>query len=396
MIFMRKIGYSVGLENTADRVDDLTSIYLQKGDVNLASWHKLVTDRKEQGGWGRNTTAEKHIADFFCSLRLIQRTPGDILILENLDAIAIVSKLLDSESQKRAARDFVLLWAILTNDGEVFVNLLLADFEEDLIQDTLRGMMLKKRAELANYLGAKASTKRIYRVITIERQDKNKGSAGTGQTITSLKRTQPLQPEIVVERPEEAGRIEFSTDYLDKVPKSRRNWAISLKLWDEEKGLTQRGRDFIDGLRKANFIDGENHFTFWPMDFELARAGFRPDLLCEANSRSLWKCLSEFAKAYTGLELISSDKPQKEDIDNVADLVEEMMKVYRSLHLRKALLRRELPMTVAFPAAVAIACAKGGPLTNFPRAIELEQSGERRRLAFRRSRNTGGALSTKK
>lgn len=391
-IFMRKIGYSVGLEYTAERVGDLTSRYLQDRDVTTANWHELVTGSKDEGNWGRNTSAEKHIADFFFSLRLIQRTPGDLLVLENLDSMAIASELLDSEETRRAARDFLLLWAILVNDGEIFVNMLLAGFEEQAIKETLSGMMLAKRAALMDYMGAKASKKRINRVITIERQEKNKGSAGAGQTITSIKRTQPLQPERTAGRQVEEDRIEFSDDYLDKVPKSRRSWAISLGLWDEEKGLTQRGQDFLDALRQDGYIDGQDRFTYWPMDYELVRAGFRPDLFGD-QAKSLWDCLTEFGGAYAGVRVKAH---ADSDLDASVQLVGDMMDSYRSLHVRKALLRRELPIIVAFPVLVAVACAKGEPSIDLPAAIAAEQSGDQRRLALRRSRNIGGALSIKR
>lgn len=391
-IFMRKIGYSVGLEYTAERVGDLTLRYLQDRDVTTANWHELVTGSKAEGNWGRNTSAEKHIADFFFSLRLIQRTPGDLLVLENLDAMAIASELLDSEEKRRAARDFLLLWAILVNDGEIFINMLLAGFEEQAIKDTLGGMILEKRAILAERLGAKASNNRINRVITIERQEKNKGSAGAGQTITSIRRTEPLQAKRAGGRKNEEDRIEFSEDYLDKVPKSRRSWAISLGLWDEEKGVTQCGQDFLDALRRDGYIDGTDRFTYWPMDYELVRAGFRPDLFGE-QTKGLWSCLTEFGGAYGDLRVKAH---AKSDVDTSVLLIGDMMDSYRNLHVRKALLRRELPITVAFPALVSVAYARGESLIDLPAAIAAEQTGDQRRLALRRSRNIGGALSVKR
>ena len=142
-IFLRKIGYSVGLESTAERVDGLVARYLRDGDLTVGGWNELVTGRRENGNWGRNKSAGRHIADFFCSLRLIQRTAGDVLVLENLDAMAIASSMLKNKADKHAARNFLLLWSILVNDGEIFVNLLLAGFQKQRIKDTLRAVMLQ-------------------------------------------------------------------------------------------------------------------------------------------------------------------------------------------------------------------------------------------------------------
>ncbi|AQZ49999.1 hypothetical protein [Martelella mediterranea] len=392
-IFMRKIGYSVGLEYTAERVGDLASRYLKDRDITAASWHELVTGSKDEGNWGRDKSAEKHIGDFFNSLRLIHRTSGDVIALENLDAIAIASELLGEEEENQAARDFLFLWAILVNDGEIFVNLLLAGFEEQAIKDTLRAMMRNKRGEAVEYLKGKATAQLINRVITIERQEKNKGSAGGGQSVASLRRTEPLQSERAARLGmDEDDEIEFSDDYFRKVPPRRRDWAISLGLWDEKKGLTQRGHDFLDGLRQRGYIDTTDYFTFWPMDYELVRSGFRPDLFGD-DTKNLWTCLVDFAEAYAGLHV----KPNaKNDVDAAVEVIGEMIEVFRSLHVRKAMLRRELPITIAYPSAIAMGCARRKPVLDLPSAILAEQKGEQRRLALRPSRHTGGALSIKR
>ena len=41
-IFIRKIGYSVGLENTMERITDLHAHYAANTDVTASSWKELV------------------------------------------------------------------------------------------------------------------------------------------------------------------------------------------------------------------------------------------------------------------------------------------------------------------------------------------------------------------
>ncbi len=385
-IFMRKIGYSVGLERTLERTGDLEAMYTENRDVTASIWKELVSGSKH---WALKSD---NITDVFHSLRLIQRTAGDVLVLENLDAMAIASALLKNVQERDAARSFLMLWAILVNDGEIFINLLLAGFEEEQIEETLRTMILRKRRALSEVLSGKESVQRINRIITIERQEKNKGSAGFGQSIASLKRTEPLQPE----RTSTGDAVEsdasgISKDYFRKVPPRRKDWARSLDLWENETGLTQRGKDFIEGLTRTGYIN-EGLFTYWPMDYELVRAGFRPNLLGR-DAKSLWNCLIDFGSAYAGLQV---KVPLADDADSAIELIDKMLDVFRTLHVRKAMLRREMPITVAYPAAVACACATRQPVLDLPAAIEAEQKGERRRLAFRQSRNTGGTLSLKR
>lgn len=385
-IFMRKIGYSVGLEYTLDRLVDLESKYLINRDITTQTWKELVNERE---CWNLKT---ENIKDVFYSLRLIHYIAGDVLVLENLDAVAIASSLLENENERNDARAFLFLWAILVNDGEIFVNLLLAGFRQDQIKKTLTAMMLQKRSALSAVFPGKESTKRINRVITIERQDRNKGSASSGKSVSSLRRTKPLQAELSRQKPKENDDIVFSEDYFRKVPPRRKDWACSLGMWDDKIGLTQRGEEFIDGLTQAGYIDSKGFFIYWPMDYELVRTGFKHNLLGE-DTKSLWDCLVDFGTAYTGLNV----KPPSEDsADSAVGLIKGMMTVFRSLHVRKTMLRRELPITVAYPVAVACACATQEPVLDLPNAVAVEQKGEKRRLTFRKSRNTGGALNLKR
>ena len=386
-IFMRKIGYSVGLERTLQRVGALEMLYAKNRDVTASSWEKLVTDPEN---WGLKSS--NNITDFFYSLRLIQRTAGDILVLENLDAISIVNALLKNTQERDEARAFLVLWAILVNDGEIFVNSLLAGFEEEKVKTALSTMLLRKREILGSILSGKESAKRINRIITIERQENNKGSAGIRQSVVSLKRTEPIKSEKTNTNP---GSIVFSEDYFRKIPPRRKDWARSLGLWNDEIKFTQRGDNLIHGLTETGYINsnGENRFfTYWPMDYELVRVGFRPDLLGE-STKSLWQCLVDFGGAYADLSVKSVSE---RDADDAVALISQMMKHFRSLHVRKAMLRREMPITVVYPVAIAYACATREPVLDLPAAIEAEQRSERRRLAFRQSRHTGGALSLKR
>lgn len=388
-IFIRKIGYSAGLESTLKRMGDLEAMYTKNRDITMSSWNKLVHGAEY---WDLQTD---NISDFFYSLGLVQRIPGDILVLENLDVLAITNNLLIGEDQKDKARAFLFLWAILVNDGEIFMNLLLAGFEEEKIKEKLTSMFLQKRAvlRLIPALSGKESLKWINRIINVERQEKNKGSAGRGQSVLSLKRTTPLQAEKMrgIREPDYEA-IEFSEDYFRKVPPRRKDWARSLGLWEDKSGLTERGEKFIDGLKKAGYIDEKGIFIYWPMDYELERAGFKPNLVGE-SSKTLWNCLEDFGNAYSHLRVTP---PSIGDEDKAVALINKMIDVFRSHHTRKAMLRREIPITVVYPAVFACACATQESILNLPAAIVAEQKGEKRRLAFRRSRNTGGALSMMK
>lgn len=382
-IFMRKIGYSVGLEHTLDRLNDLHDLYSSSKDVTFSSWRELVY------GIDKWKLKSDNIVDFFYSLRLVQRISGDLLILENLDALTIACSMLESEQEKQRAREFILLWAIMSNDGEIFVNLMQAGFEEKKLKEILTSMINKKRTILKEVLPGRDSHKRINRTVNIERQVKNKGSTGMGKSVTSLYRTEPLQATSTRSLSEQYNNsdVEFSEDYIRKVPPRRREWARSLGLWDNKFGMTKKGSNFLKELKNLGYID-DGVFIFWPLDYELIRAGFKRDLL--KNTKCLWQSLVDFGSAYADLRVSS---PAENDPDDTVLLIGEMMRIFQNHHVRKLLLRRELPTTIAYPAIVAFALARGKPVIDLPSALEAEQIGDKRRLAFRTSRNTGGAIS---
>ena len=301
--------------------------------------------------------------------------------------------MLETEKEKLCAQEFILLWAIITNDGEIFVNLMQAGFEEKRIREILTSMITKKRTILKEAFPGRDSFKRIYRTVNIERQVKNKGSTGVGKSVASLNRTEPLQatstrPLLEKSNPD---NIEFSEDYFRKVPPRRRDWARSLGLWDNKYGMTKKGKQFLNELKSLGYIDEDGVFIFWPFDYELKRAGCRYDLL--KNTKNLWQSLVDFGSAYAGLRVCP---PSENDPDDTVLLIGEMMNIFQNHHVRKSLLRRELPITIAYPAIVAFALARGRPVIDLPSALVVEQTGEKRRLAFRQSRNTGGAISIKR
>lgn len=92
-IFMRRIGYSVGLEHTLQRIADLETMYLEKRDVTTASWKELVHTKHY---WNLKTD---NIANVFYSLRYICETPGDLLVVENLDTTGIASSLCEKNKK---------------------------------------------------------------------------------------------------------------------------------------------------------------------------------------------------------------------------------------------------------------------------------------------------------
>ena len=357
-IFMRRIGYSVGLERTLERLTDLERIYRSNRDLTLPSWKNLVTSECR---WGLANS--KNIADVYFSLRFIQEIKGDVLVLENLDSMAIACKYLEKEPEQETARAFIFLWAILVNDGEIFMNLLLSNFDDAQIKKKLSTAIDKKLSVLHKIFPRKETMRQISRIVTIECQETNKGSAGIGQSVNTLTRTKPLQEKELFRSDHSVRKsVQLSDDYFRKHPPRRKYWARSLGLWDDKVGLTCKGRRLRDAMIQSGYISDDGVFSFWPMDYELIRAGFRPDLL--PDTKNLWDTLIDFGKAFT--DDLSVEPSACPETDHTVKLIQEMMKIFRSLHTRKSMLRREMAITIAYPAIIAISCAQGVSVADIP------------------------------
>ena len=382
-IFFRRIGYSVGLEDTATRVRDLEALYLSKRDITIGMWDHLVHSPE---CWRLKS---RNIADVFRSLGLVWRTGNDLVILENLDAMAISTTLSESQEAAERGRAFLLLWAIFANDGEIFVNLLLAGFEREKCRQRLTLLIQKKRQFLSDHIGTSMALEGFMRAVSIERQTSNPGGAGRRSRKASPGRVStPLAMRGRGVSWAELDPDEISEDYLRKVPGRRMAWARSLGLWGDGGGITPRGEAFIKGLTRKGYIGADGIFVFWPMKYELVRNRFRPDLLGE--TRELWEAVLDVAWAYGALDMLG---PTGEDDNHGMAVLTEMMKVYRSLNSRKALLRQEMPVTIAFPAICALAIGRSEPVLDVPNFLERERMGRERRVTVRPSRYSGQSLS---
>ena len=382
-IFFRRIGYSVGLEETAARVRELEALYLSKRDVTIGMWDHLVHSAE---GWGLKSG---HIADVFRSLGLVWRTGSDLVILENLDAMAISSELSEGGEAAERGRSFLLLWAILANDGEVFVNLLMAGFDRESCRQRLTLLVQEKRRFLSETIPGARAAERFLRAVSIERQASNPGSAGRrGRAVFPGGGRTPIVAGRSRVSQTESYSGEISDDYLRKVPGRRMAWACSLGLWEDRGGITRRGESFIEGLTRSGYIGADGIFVLWPMEYELVRSRLRPDLLGE--TKGLWERVVDAGRAYAALDVA---EPTGENGDRGVAALAEMMRVYRGLNSRKALLRQEMPVTIAFPAICALAIGRREPVLDFPHFLGRERMGRERRIAVRPSRYSGQSLS---
>src|SRR6266480_5213725 len=164
---IRKIGYSVGLENLVERVKKLVGLYVRDRAVGAGAFRDLV-----EKDFRRKNAAE-HFANFYGTLNLVRvivrdhsgglpnhvKRPGVPKALEpmyQLDSLSILRRLFVSDDAKfDKALKVVLTQCIVEADGDVFLNALLSDFQLDEMKARLESMVHTKRRLLRSVIRTK-------------------------------------------------------------------------------------------------------------------------------------------------------------------------------------------------------------------------------------------------
>jgi hypothetical protein len=383
---IRKIGWSVGLENTLERVLDLVELYISTNSITATGWRALIHDKWE--------LKQENITDFFVSLGLLIRQQSNFLPGELLDGLATASLLTTPECDPRKAVAYGLLQSIIEQDGDIFLNCLSAEFRRDQVVENLHCMIEYKRACVLKVAKHVRVRERVLRAINIDYQPTNKGSAGGGDKIRDLgaglkelNRSQgPFSKKDV------GDQIVISDDYLRKAPGRRKGWAQSVGLVGTDGGLTTEGQLFLEEFENRGHSPSPNMFCVWPTETQLQYARIDPSKLGVQASSSWQLCEATFFGLAPKLK---TKKYSKETHEETIQLLRNIFDGYQSLNQSRSMLRRELPIGVAFRAVLGISYAENSDIPSVPTVIENE-SLDGRRIELRRSRTVEGAYIFRK
>ena len=389
-IFIRKIGYSVGLENSLRRVRDLVDLYSREKDITPAAWKQLVHSPEPQG-WGLDTD---HIADFFKELDLIQRTKSDITILPGLDAMALAQLELGRNASFDLALRLAFASSIILADGDIFLNFLAGEFERDRVEPLLRDMILTKRKAIKKVIKVPQIIARIFKRVAIDVQPTNVGGAAVGKSLSEKKRTEPLRFRTTpLNHVVEDDQVHISDDYFRKVSGRRRDWAKSIDLCDEKGRQTELGHSLIAAFKELGIGTDAGAFSYWPFSFELERLALSPQTL-GVPSLGMWDHLIAVRK---GLKLDKAGFADRNSFDpsSVEELIRGLYRNYRILNSRRVMLRKEMPLNVLYTALVAIYSARGKALLEMRTFLRALVDKPNSQFLYRSSRHYEGTLYIK-
>lgn len=347
--FLRKVGYSVGLENTLSRFSDFCHLYAKTPQLRSSDWLKLVHET-----WSLKTA---NVADVFASLGIVEVGQQGVFAGPFGEAGALCLQLLDTPEQKAEALRQLLALAILLADGDIFCNCLAAQFKSDDIPTRLTGMVLGKRQELFQVFKSQSEREAIAAAITIERQRSNKGGASKGSRLTTGVPTGLAGGlgHLGLPKPKDVHQMDPpSGDYLRHIIPSRREWARSLDLCDKDGAVSSQGWRWLQILGDAGFVFPSGEYSLRPTKFELERNRLSSIPELAARAPRTWDYVSLIAGGFA-----PESDPELLDDDALGSLTLAFFTAFRELSQDRRMVRNELPLFVALSAYMAMACARG-------------------------------------
>ncbi|WP_152546368.1 hypothetical protein [Janthinobacterium lividum] len=355
--FLRKVGYSVGLENTLSRFTDFCELYSSTPQLKNSDWQTLVHEK-----WGLKT---KNIADVFASLGIAQITTQGVFAGPFGEAGAICIRLLEKREEVELALRHLFGLSVLLADGDIFFNCLASEFKPDRIATRLKGMVLGKRQELFDIFKGQADREAIASAITIERQRSNKGGAvkGSRLTMAASKGLAGISKNLGLPTAKDVNRMDPpSDDYFRHIVPSRREWAKSLGFCDGDGRISPAGWRILHCLGKGGFVFPGGEYSLRPTKFELEcnRLSAIPELTESAPRTWDYVFLVANGLSVEDLKLSTEIDGKALELQTVA-----FFKIFRELSQDRRLVRKELPLFVALSSYMAISRARGEDLVDY-------------------------------
>lgn len=336
-IFMRKIGYSVGLENVVGRASDFGRAYASVESFRAAEWVRLVRER-----WNLKSD---HVGDFFSALGIVRIVNREPIPGPFGEALGILAQRMDDAEYQHAVK-FIVLLTLISHDGDVFLNALGCGFKREDFKALLLQAIRTKREVLFKIFQSYQEQEAVFHAVAIDRQRTNRGSAG-GKTLDSLAKGRPLKSRSLgLGLPQKLDLTHLedpSEDYLDKVLVTRRGWAEALELFQDGE-LTDRAVALLSMLRERSFGTGAGSFLVWPTSFEISKARFDLGTFTSIPIKSTLDRMHILMDA-----LQQGGKYRPSPSPSGASLVQYFTDIYggyRALSQNRAMIRNELPLEV--------------------------------------------------
>jgi len=388
---MRKIGYSVGLENLLERVRALTDLYVAQRRLSYAAFQQLVETSYARPG------ATQDFADFYGQLHLLQVAWKTAYPLYTLDTLSILRQYLaNDEAAFSSAAGIVLLYSIIEADGDIFLNALAAEFDAMRFKILAENMISKKRQSIRRVIQSPVMLEKVDRIIDIQSQPSNRGNrrgeAADGES-KYRKRTEALDMSQKRTKPLADGRdnaIVISDDVLKKIPRTRKAWAEDFGLF-YKSGITEKGQNLLNVLdNELSLKQDSGCYICWPYSSDLAKIRIEPEKI-GATRYAPWDLLVATAKGMENVEVKTFN--DKGDYSEIIALLKDFYRLYQEANVERGSIRLQLPLYIAQPCLVGLFSAKCEDIPSLPEIIDVEVKKEVRRVERVAIRETEGGIT---
>ncbi len=383
-VFIRKIGYSVGLEHTLERLNDFARLYGGQDILSYADINRLLHSPKPSG-WGLDRNNE-HILDVLRSLGVVDVRRGEVAVLEAGDALGMLMHLQGDGDAFQNSAKFIFAHSLALTDGDIFFNALAACFDPEEFARRLLRMIEFKWTLLEGHFSSSHQRAAIYSAVNVEAQENNPGSRGKGALGNApdpgrLRQARgALAPQ--VRRPEP----KISGPYLAKALPRRKAWAISLGLASETGVPTAKGERLLKTLADTGYC-GPSCIAMWPLRHELLSPAYMALRDAEFPTLDSWSFMLLIGR---GMDLLGAADAEGGEAELM--LLRRLVQAYRTLNTSKSIVRTELPARVAYRCVLSLSMGRDS-VTNYPALIDEEQRSPSPRIVARPSRLAESALS---
>lgn len=375
---IRKIGYSVGLENMLERIISLTDLYVEKRGLSTAVFRDLVENKF------RRKNAAEHFADFYGTLNLVKYTAAGIYPLHNLDTLSILRRFLaNDEATFLSVARFIITFAVLEADGDIFLNALAVEFEASRFKSLIEEMVKRKRQLIKNVIKSPGALKKIYSIIDIKTQPSqksNKPKELEADTVSRFdRRTEPLNgfKRTTSLSDKLDNQVHVPDDYLRKVPVTRRGWAEDLDLFRSGQ-RTIKGDNLLHVMdRNLGSKQDTGCYILWPYAKDLSKLQLQPRDIGMPDI-SPWSLLCSIAEGINRVNV--SAYVENKDYTQIIDLLREFHRLYREGNTTMGSIRHQLPLYIAEPSITALCSANSENIPPLPQIIDAEMKKDVRRI----------------
>jgi hypothetical protein len=324
-LLIRKIGYSAGLEHTFSRLSTLTDHYVLEEQLSERVWKDTVEE------YGR-VSARQHFENFFQLLNVMSVRNGRPVPGLILDVLALLFRFFPNETQRNTSYKAVILYALITSDGELFLNLLRTKFKSTDYVQALAGFRARKLEYLYEFYKMSDLRHRLHRIVDFELQDK----------LQKELRGPFANQRTALDRDIEKFGVEVSDDWFTKVPGRRQNWAIDLDLYSSGEVTDVGQRLLSEFTRMTKQVDGKSDQAIFilPTDLELSAN----HVSCEGPKESFPRfvdILKSIGTAYTE----PTDKKIWDEL-TLKESLEWVRENFKKADSRFQMLRKDVPFTV--------------------------------------------------